>query len=84
MKTAAKIFIILSIIGGFWLIFPLVLGILSIKKLNTATSKDELTTLGILTLIFCSLIGGILMLCITDKDLEENKPKVEKTTGEQA
>lgn len=69
MKTAAKVFIILSMIGGFWMIFPLVIGIIALKKLNNATKKDELTGIAIVTLLFCSLIGGILMLCIDEKDL---------------
>ncbi|MBQ8868158.1 MAG: hypothetical protein IJ027_00370 [Oscillospiraceae bacterium] len=69
MKTAAKVFIILNMICGFWAILPLVFGIIALKKLKTATKKDELTTTAVLTLLFCSLIGGILMLCLKDEDL---------------
>ncbi len=69
MKTAAKVFIILGMIFGFWTILPLIFGIIALKKLKTATTKQELTTTAILTLLFCSLIGGILMLCIKDEDL---------------
>ena len=69
MKTAAKVFIILGMICGFWAILPLIFGIIALKKLKTATTKDELTTTAILTLLFCNLIGGILMLCLKDEDL---------------
>ncbi len=69
MKTAAKVFIILGMICGFWTILPLIFGIIALKKLKTATTKDELTTTAILTLLFCNLIGGILMLCLKDEDL---------------
>ena len=63
MKTAAKVFIIIGMVVGFWMILPLVFGILALKKLNTATSKSELVGMGICTLLFVNIIGGILMLC---------------------
>ncbi len=69
MKTAAKVFIILGMICGFWTILPLIFGIIALKKLKTATKKEELTTSAVLTLLFCNLIGGILMLCLKDEDL---------------
>ena len=69
MKTAAKVFIILGMIFGFYTILPLIFGFIALKKLKTATKKDELTVTAILTLIFCSLIGGVLMLCLKDQDL---------------
>ena len=69
MKTAAKVFIILSMIFLFYLIFPLVVGIIALKKLKTATSKSELTVIAIITLLFCNTIAGILMLCLSEKDL---------------
>ena len=70
MKTAAKVFIILGMICTFYLIFPLVVGFIALKKLKTAKSKQELTGIAVVTLIFCNLIGGILMLCLSDKDFE--------------
>ena len=69
MKTAAKVFIILGMICGFYTILPLIFGFIALKKLKNATKKDELTVTAILTLIFCSLIGGVLMLCLKDQDL---------------
>ena len=69
MKTAAKVFIILGMICGFYTILPLIFGFIALKKLKNATKKDELTVTAILTLIFCSVIGGVLMLCLKDQDL---------------
>lgn len=72
MKTAAKVFIILGMIIEGILIIPIIIGALALKKLNSATSKSELTAMGVLTLLFVNLIGGILMLCLSDDDLKEN------------
>ena len=69
MKAAAKVFIILGMIVGFWMILPLIFGGMALKKLNTATSKSELTGTAILVLLFVNMIGGILMLCLKDQDL---------------
>lgn len=69
MKTAAKVFTIIGMITGFWMIIPLIVGFIALKKLKTAQTKAELTTIAIVNLIFCSLIGGILMLCLKDQDL---------------
>lgn len=72
MKTAAKVFIIIGIVLEFYLIVPLIVGVIALKKLKRAQNKDELVTIGVLTLIFCSMVGGILMLCIPEEDL--NRP----------
>lgn len=69
MKTAAKVFTIIGMVVGFWTIIPLIVGIIALKKLNKATSKSELTGIAICNLLFCNLIGGILMLCLKDEDL---------------
>lgn len=69
MKTVAKVFIILGMIVGCWMIFPIIVGIFALKKLNTAKTKSELTVMGVVTLLFCNLIGGILMLCISEEEL---------------
>lgn len=68
MKTAAKVFIILGMIFGFYLIFPIIIGAITLKKLKTATKKDDVKTWGIISLIFCNIIGGILILCLKDSD----------------
>lgn len=69
MKTAAKVFIILAMIGGCIAILPLIFGGITLSKLNKATSASELKVWGILDIFFCGLIGGILVLCIRDEDL---------------
>ncbi len=71
MKTAAKVFIIIGMVCLFWCIVPLIVGILALKKLNTATCKADVTTMGVLTLLFVNLIGGILMLCLKDEDFKQ-------------
>ena len=77
MKTAAKIFIIISMVVGCWLIFPLIVGGIALSRLNKATSKDELVGVAICTLLFCNTIAGILMLCMSDDDLRGNRKTVD-------
>ncbi|MEE1025338.1 MAG: hypothetical protein U0L48_09795 [Acutalibacteraceae bacterium] len=75
MKTAAKVFIIIGMICGFWWVLPLVFGIIVLVKMK----NDQLTTgWKVVTLIFVSLIGGILLLCAKDQPA----PAVETTTVE--
>ena len=69
MKTAAKVFTILGMIFTFWLIYPIILGYFILKKLDEATVRQELTTWGIIDLIFVSFLGGLFMLLIRDEDL---------------
>ncbi len=70
MKKAAKVFIIIGMICTFYCIFPLIFGFKALKKLETATCKADITKWGVLTLIFCSTIGGIFMLCLKDSDFQ--------------
>ena len=69
MKTAAKVFIILGMVFQFFLIFPLIIGAIALKKLKTSKSKSELTVMAVLTLLFVNLLGGIFMLLIKDEEL---------------
>lgn len=69
MKQAAKVFIWMGMIIQFYLIYPVVIGIFALRKIEETTEKNELQTLGVLTMLFCSLLGGIFMLCIKDEDL---------------
>lgn len=68
MKTAAKVFIIIGMIVGAIAILPLVFGGITLSKMKTATCKDDLTVWAVLTLLFCSLLGGIFLLCCKDED----------------
>lgn len=77
MKTAAKVFIVIGMIFTFYLIFPIVLGVLAIKKIDSATSSSELLGWAIATIFLVSTLGGIFMLFIKDEDLKENAPAKE-------
>ncbi len=77
--VAASIGILTSIVflcmGYFLLILaiialciPIIIGYFAFKKLNKAKSRQEIFIISILTLVFCNIIAGILMLCISDKD----------------
>ena len=71
MKTAAKVFTIIGMVLGCLAIYPIVIGIFALKKLNEAKTAKELQTWAIVNLLFCSLLGGIFMLCLKDEDLQE-------------
>ena len=74
MKTAAKIFIIIGMIAGCWYILPLIFGFIALNKMKNAKSKSELTVPAILVILFCNIIGGVLMLCIPDSDFAVEEP----------
>lgn len=67
MKTI-KFFIILGMILGAISIFPIIVGAITLNRLNQAEKKEDITGVAICTLIFCSVIAGILMLCMTEDD----------------
>lgn len=71
MLRIAKAFIILGMICGFFLIFPFVIGLLTLKKMKKATKIDELQLYGILNIIFVSAVSGILLLVAKQEDLDE-------------
>ena len=50
-----------------------IVGVLSLLKLENSTRREELTTYGILTLLFCNIISGALMLAMSDDDLSKEK-----------
>ncbi|WP_406615075.1 hypothetical protein ACJA25_02565 [Mycoplasmopsis hyopharyngis] len=73
--TITKVFLILGMIFGAILIIPLIIGIISYKKLEEAKNKDEILVYGVLSLIFVSKVAGILMLVAFPE-----KEKIEKAT----
>lgn len=75
MKQTAKVFIWLGMIFQCVLIYPIVIGILALKKIDEAQSTDELKTLGIITTLFCSLLGGLFMLEIKNEELMGIEPR---------
>ena len=62
MKLLAKIFTIIYMIAGGIAIIPLILGIVALKRLNTAKTRSELLGIGILNILFGNILGGIFML----------------------
>ena len=44
-------------------------GRFALSKIETAKTRNELIPAGIVTILFCSFLGGIFMLCIDDSDL---------------
>ena len=81
MKTTAKVFIWIGMVANFYLIFPVIVGMNALNKLDTAKTKEELTTSAWLALVFCNLIGGICMLNIKDEELNEEKKQNENKTA---
>lgn len=72
MKTAAKVFIWIGMILQCFLVYPIVVGIFALKKLDFAANESELKTWGILAAFFCSPIGGILMLSMKPDQIGVN------------
>lgn len=68
MKVAAFIFCLLSTIACGWLLIPLIWCIPMTIKVYKAYKGEATLSVGfkVCTLLFVSLIGGILLLC--DKD----------------
>jgi hypothetical protein len=60
MKTAAKVFIIIGMIVGFWYVLPLIFGIIALKKMKT---EKPSVGLSVCVLLFCNTLGGIFLLC---------------------
>ena len=65
MKTAAKVFIILGMVCQFFTIIPLIVGFIALSKMKT---QKPSTGLSVCVLLFCNLIGGILLLCSKEED----------------
>ena len=65
MKAAAKVFIIIGMVLGFWSILPLVFGIIALNQMKT---QKPGTGISICVLLFCNLIAGILLLCSKPED----------------
>ena len=74
MKVAAKIFIIIGMIVGFWMILPIIFGAITLKKLGNGTLT---TGWKVVCLIFVSLLGGIFLLCSKDTDYALNAPQAD-------
>lgn len=76
MRTAAKVFVIIGMIGSAialgaifmnlsFSVLPIAFGILALKQIGSGDKPS--VVISILTLIFCSPLGGIFMLCIPEE-----------------
>lgn len=72
MRKLARAFIILGIVLRFWMIVPIVFGVITLRKLDSAKDARELLGWGVVTLFFVSQIAGILLLIMNDEDLAED------------
>ena len=66
MKTAAQVFIIIGMVCGFWVILPLIFGGIALSQMSKGQRPS--TGMSVCVLLFCSFIGGILLLCAKDED----------------
>ena len=71
MKTAAKVFIILGMIAGCWMILPLIFGGIALSQMKT---QKPSTGISVCVLLFCSLLGGIFLLCSKDEEYVQQPP----------
>lgn len=69
MKKAAKVFLILAMIFSFYFIFPIIIGSITINRINSAKRREDIIGWGIASLILVSTLGGIFTLCIRDEEL---------------
>lgn len=53
-------------------VIPIVVGIISVLKIDKAKSKKELLPYSILSIVFCAVLPGFFMLCIKEVDLKLN------------
>lgn len=65
MVTAAKVFIIIGIIAGFITIIAPIVGFVALNKMKMGKPS---TGVCVLVLLFCSLIGGILLLVADENE----------------
>ncbi len=77
MKTTIKVFIWIGMIFQFFLIFPIIVGVMALKKLDQAKTKEEITGMAGAVLLLVNGVAGILMLVITNQDLNQKKLKYE-------
>lgn len=66
MIKAATVFIVIGMIVGIWLIFPLIVGAVTLSKIEEAKSRKDVEGWAVATIFLCSLIGGLLLLNCED------------------
>ena len=66
MRTAAKVFIIIGLILRCFLVYPVIVGIIALRKIEN-DSPCEYKEFAILVCLFCSLLGGAFMLSMSQE-----------------
>ena len=77
MKTAAKVFIIIGMIVGCFYVLPIIFGAIALSKMKKGKPSVGFS---VCVLIFCSLLGGIFLLC--SKESEYPAPAVPAAPAE--
>ena len=78
MKKATRIVIIIDMVLRFWMITPIIFGILALKRLQETDRRDGIHIGFIIAMLFLgSTVGGIFMLCMTEEQwkMPLNAPK---------
>lgn len=57
-------------IGAYAFIVPIIVGIIALVTLDKVKEVSNLKFTAIMTLIFCSIPAGIIMLCMKNKNLQ--------------
>ncbi|MCD8372056.1 MAG: zinc ribbon domain-containing protein [Clostridia bacterium] len=65
VALAAKVFIIIGMVCTFYLILPLIFGGIALSQMKYGKPSAGI---GVCVLLFCNIIGGILLLCSNDKN----------------
>lgn len=60
------------VIGGITVLGSAIVAPLSARFIKVATTKKPLIVLGVLSIIFNGVVPGILMLCIKQRELDED------------
>lgn len=60
-----------------------VVGFTTLKALDRAKKPKDLVTAGVMTMIFCSFLGGLFVLLITEEELNAQKTYISTTTSAQ-
>jgi hypothetical protein len=74
LVLVANILIGVLITTGVLFITSEVIGGIALHKIKVAKNRSELTVIAVFTLLFCTLVGGILMLCIPDSEFSTSTP----------
>lgn len=77
--TIIKVFIIIGMIVGAPLVYPVILGAMTLSKMDDVKDDVEITTTWrIIVLLFVSLVGGILLLCMKPKQINAKNNATKK------